>query len=256
MIEVPENTIIAVPFDSRFNGRQDEVFFNFNGMVTRPWFVDHAYRCLPLVIGNQYGFGLRSLYDFSVWWSGGNNPDDVKIAMHDEGFYEQNSGLQSVQAHFGMGTFTVQTAFALRTPPNINLMTLDPPNIINDGLRNMTGVIETDNLRRDFTFNLRVTRPNSLVTVKRGDTLSALLPYPRLLIDNYKLVGPSGILTDEQISAEQTAGKLFGAERRDVDINKPHRVGRRYHKGEDIYGNKFRYTHQRNLRSAKNGEEQ
>ena len=252
MIVVPESTIVAIPYDNRFRNRHDEVFFNFNGMVTRDWFIEHAYRCLPLVIGNQHGFGVKSLYDFSVWWTGGKNPDDVKIAIHDDDFYKENFNLQSVKAHFGMGTFTVQTAFSLRTPPNVSLITVQPPNMGIDGLQNMVGVIETDNLRRDFTFNIRVTRANSLIEVKKGDVLSAVLPYPRLFIDNYKLIGPEQLFTEEQIAAEQNTAKAFGEERSKEDPKKPHGVGRRYHKGEDIYGNKFIYPHQRNLRLPKN----
>lgn len=254
-IKVPDNRIVAVPYTPEFKGRQDEIFFNFNGMVNRSWFVEHAYRCLPLVMGNQHGFGVKSLYDFSVWWNGGEKTDDVKVAVHDEEYYLQNSNLQSIKPHFGMGTITLQTAFSLRTPPNVSLITIDPPNVINDGLRNMMGVIETDNLRRDFTFNLRITRPNSLVTVKKGDIIAAVMPYPRLFIDNYKLVAPEEVFTEEEIKGEQEAARLFGVERSQEDVKKPHGVGRRYHRGEDIYGNKFKYPHQRNLRPPKNVKE-
>ena len=54
-----------------------------------------------------------------------------------------------------MGVVTIQNRFTFRTPPDVNLMTINPPNYWIDGIQHMTGVIETDNLRRDFTFNLK-----------------------------------------------------------------------------------------------------
>ena len=120
--------------------------------------------CLPLTIGNQYGFAIRSLYDFEAEWNGGNDKKDLIVTLNEQ----PPLGKQIISSHFGMGVITIQNRFHFRTPLGVNMMTMDPPNIINPYLRNMTGVVETDNLRRDFTFNIRITVPNTKIKVKNS----------------------------------------------------------------------------------------
>jgi len=160
--------------------------------------------------------------------------------------------LQTMVSNFGLGIVTVQAAFALRTPPAINLMTLQPPNFFIDGLQNMAGVVETDNLRRDFTFNLKITRANFPVEIQVGDVIAGVMPIPRQFVENFELVDGCSLFTPEEIASEQQAARDFGRERTERDPLRPDGVGRRYHKGEDVYGNKFVYSHQTRL---KNGPE-
>jgi len=232
------------------NFQKDEIvnslFYSLKGEATRDWFIKHAYFCLPLVMGNQHGFVLKSIHDVEVEWNGGERPEDVSVEYLDKDFYNNHIALQSIKSHFGMGTVTVQTTFQLRTPTGINLMTINPPNYYIDGIYHMTGVIETDNLRRDFTFNLKITRPNFKIKIKKGDIVGCVIPYPRHFIDNFKLVNALNILTPEQVEAERKCGDDFGKERATKDVNLPSRNGRRYFRGEDVYGNKFD-DHQKRL---------
>jgi hypothetical protein len=132
----------------------------------------------------------------------------------------------------------------------VNLLTLQPPNFFIDGLQNMTGVVESDNLRRDFTFNLKLTRANFPVEIRVGDVIAGVIPYPRHYVENFELVDASELFTPEQIAAEQQAARDFGRERAERDVLRPDGVGRRYHKGEDVYGNKFPHTHQTRLKTG------
>lgn len=247
MIDVPDKKILALPYDDYYRGRHEELFFNFKGLNKREWFSKHAYYCLPLVMGNQHGFGVRSLYDVELTWNGGETPADTTVKILNTEDQARHASLQIIASHFGLGIVTVQTAFALRTPPNISLMTVQPPNLFIDGLQNLTGVIETDNLRRDFTFNLKLTRPDFTVRINVGDVLSAFIPYPRGFIDDYELIDACSILDDESLKAEQRAAKDAGEERAKEDPQKPRGIGRRYHEGEDVYGKKFRHAHQKSL---------
>lgn len=247
MIKVPDNTIAAIPYDDFYRGRQDEVYFNLRGDNKRDWFSRHAYFCLPLVIGNQYGFAMRSLFRATLFWNGGPDPGDTTVTLHDADEVKRLASLQTVVSNFGLGIVTVQAAFALRTPANINLMTIQPPNYFIDGLQNMTGVVETDNLRRDFTFNLKITRPNHPIEIQVGDVLAGFIPYPRGFVEQFELVDGSKLFSAEQIAEEQQAARDFGRERSEVDVLRPDGVGRRYHRGEDIYGNPFEHSHQTNL---------
>lgn len=239
---IPDTTIAAISYDPVWQSQDhiDSVFQSLKYSSKRDWFVDHAYHCLPLVIGNQYGFVVKSLYDFNVTWDGGESTRSVNVQiLTDESIYNSTRNLQSVNSHFGMGTFTIQMPYQLRTPPGINLMTTNPPNYFIDGIYHMTGVVEADNLRRDFTYNLKITRPNYTIHIKKGDYIGCVMPYPRHFIDNYKVIDGTKILSEQEILEERTCAHKFGIERATIDVYKKAGNGKRYWRGEDIYGNKF-----------------
>jgi hypothetical protein len=249
MITIPDNNIIAIAYDQKLQSQEniDKVFESLKGNNTRDWFINHAYHCLPLVIGNQYGFVVKSLYDFEAEWNGGNAVEDVNVTIvSDNQYYKNNCNIQNISSHFGMGVITVQMAFSLRTSPGTNLVTINPPNYFIDGLYHMTGVVETDNLRRDFTFNLRLTRQNYKVKIKIGDYIGCIIPYPRHYIDNFKIIDAKSILDDSLIKQEVVCMNDFAIERSQHDKTKPNNNGKRYWRGEDVYGNKF-FDHQINL---------
>jgi hypothetical protein len=247
MIKVPDDRILALPYDDHYAGLQDEVFVPLRGRHKRDWFSKHAYLCLPLVIGNQYGFAVKSLFRATLLWNGGSEPKDTTITVHNTDEAEAFGGLQLLASQFGLGIVTVQTAFALRTPPEINLMTLQPPNQFIDGLQNLTGVIEADNLRRDFTFNLKITRPDHPVEIKVGDLLSAVMPIPRGFVERFELIDAYEALSPDTVALEQQTARDFGREREEVDAKNKRGVGRRYFKGEDVYGQRFEHSHQQVL---------
>jgi hypothetical protein len=239
---IPDTKIAAISYNPEWQSQDsiDRVFQSLKGQSKREWFVKHAYHCLPLVIGNQYGFVIKSLYDFEVVWDGGQSVNSVKVnILTEEEEYKKTYNLQSINSHFGMGTFTVQTPYQLRTPIGINLMTINPPNYFIDGIYHMTGVVETDNLRRDFTYNLRITRPNYKIKINKGNYIGCVIPYPRHFIDNFTVTNAMDILSEQEVQIERDCAKAFGLERSTVDIKKKHRNGKRYWRGEDIYGNKF-----------------
>jgi hypothetical protein len=240
---IPPNTILVIPENESFNEIVNEVMHPLKGELKRDWFVKHAYFCLPLVIGNQYGFALKSCYDFEATWNGGDSPGDTSVIVH---YGHERQGKQIISSHFGMGVITVQNRFHFRTPLGINLITLNAPNHFISNLQNMSGVIETDNLRRDFTFNLKITEPNVKITVKKGDFIGAILPVPRFTVENYELKLASELFSPELINNEIKMGQKFGVERSTVDINKPHGNGRRYFNGIDMDNNKF-HEHQKRL---------
>jgi hypothetical protein len=244
MITVPENTIIIIPESEEFKNTSKQVMHAFKGNVKRDWFINHAYWCLPLTIGNQYGFGIRSLKTFTATWDGKKYASGVKVEILEE---SENPSDQAISSHFGMGTITIQNRFTFRTSPGVNLMTINPPNYWIDGIQHMTGVIETDNLRRDFTFNLKITRPNYTIKINKGDYVGCVIPVPRYFIDKHELKFAEELCTKEQLLEEQKAMKDFGTERSTLDKKKPHGNGRRYFDGKDIYNNIFP-DHQKRVR--------
>ena len=244
MIQVPENKIITICEHEQYENSNDLILQSLKGELKRDWFVKHAYFCLPLVIGNQMGFVIKSQKTFTVEWNGKDAVGHTKVEILDHG---DNPGIQNISSHFGMGTVTIQNRFTFRTPPGVNLMTINPPNHFIDGITHMTGVIETDNLRRDFTFNLKVTRPNHKITINKGDYIGCIIPTPRYFIDGFDLEKGEDVFTKEQIEEERKAMKDFGIERQIEDRKKPHGNGRRYFNGEDVYGCPFS-DHQKKIK--------
>lgn len=243
---VPDGVILVIAETDEYRDTIDELLMPLKGISKRDWFNDHAYACLPLLIGNQYGFAVRSLYDFEAVWSGGGSVRDVTVTV-DHSKRPGKLGHQLISSHFGMGTVTIQNRFHFRTPRGVNLMTINPPNFFIDGVQHMTGVIETDNLRRDFTFNLKLTCPGKTVRVEAGTPIGCVLPIPRYFVDGFGLTPASELFPEPLIELERQLGREFADERRGPDRHKKRTNGHRYFNGEDVRGLAFA-DHQTKLR--------
>ena len=241
--EVPENKILVIPNTLKGDGRYQDIIEPLKGKPKRDWFNPHFYYCLPLNIGNQQGFVIKSLRDFDVYWDGRENESqDVHIKF----LNDDNQDAQHFQGGFSQGVLTIQNYFHLKTPPGINLMTIQPPNMYIPGTVAMTGVIETDQIRRDFTFNLKITTPNTVIQIRKGDPVGAFIPMPRRYADKFEIDLASNYFTDEVINNEHEEGARLSEERLGSDKERPHESGRRYFNG--VHSDGKPYTdHQKKL---------
>lgn len=242
-LKVPEKTLLCITEYDVHNDSITEVIENLKTHKKRDWMSQHAYFCLPLTMGNQHGFVIKSCYDFELFWDGGDYSNHLQIKLGED--YLPN-GKQIISSHFGIGIVTIQNRFALRTAENVNLMVFNPPNYFIDGLQSLTAVIETDNLRRDFTFNLKATRVNEWIKVKKGQPLAAVLPYPRRFIDDFEVKLATDIIDPQIIEEERITTGYFAKERSEIDAKYPGGNGFRYMDGEDVYGIEFK-DHQKKL---------
>jgi len=237
---VPDNTIaVFVP------KKNNTLIERLDNVLSPPpkkrdWFSSHFYRCLPLTIGNQYGFVVKSEFPFAYEWDGGDNPDSVKLYFPKEidSFYPQ------IETHFGHGIITIEPPWILRTPPNVNLMTINPPNYVIPNITVMTGVVETDNLRRNFTFNLKIQMPNIRIELPAGTPLAAFIPIPRFYADRFNLVLATDLFNENVIEEELKAANDAKEYRNNIEPTLPDNLSKHYFKGTDVYGNQF-LNHQR-----------
>lgn len=208
----------------------------------RDWFTSHFYRCLPLTIGNTYGFILKTQFDFAFQWDGGDSLESINFEFFND---EEtlNKLYPMITTHFGHGIITIACPFVLRTPPNVNIMTINPPNFILPNITVMTGVVETDNLRTGFTFNLKIQIPNIKVFVPAGTALAAFVPVPRNYCDEFNLIFENEIFNNELIKEELEASYQSDKNKKTVQQNTKSRVDRNYMNGKDVYGNRF-FNHQ------------
>lgn len=204
--------------------------------IKRDWFTPHFYKCLPLSIANTYGFYVKSEFDFSATWNGTKDRDGVIIKSNDynEHLYPR------VESRFGSGIITLTYPFQLRTPDGVNLMTINPPNIVIENTTVMTGAIETDNLRWFFTFNLKLQKPNVETFFKKDQPLASFIPIPRYYADGFSLVDFENVVSEEEYTEELQASMDFSYKRMYVDSELPDKAGRDYYLGRDVYGNIFK----------------
>lgn len=71
------------------------------------------YKCLPLSIGNQYGFVITALFDFSVEWNGGDSAHDIKIS-YNKPIEEIEKLSPVILTHFGHGIVTINPPFFIK----------------------------------------------------------------------------------------------------------------------------------------------
>jgi hypothetical protein len=239
--EVPEKNVLVVPFDINSDGNYLDIIQSLAGNPKRDWFDAHYYYCLPLNIGNQQGFIIKSLRDFDIIWDGTTADAQLTFPNMD------NSEKQVVQVGFGNGVITIQNMFSLKTPPGVNLMAIQPPNMFIKGCAALTCVIECDQLRRDFTFNFKVTVPNVKIEVRKGDPVGAFIPVPRYFTDGWELKMAKDIFDLSIIKNELDDSDELNRQRLNEDKERPHESGRMYFNGIHAYGEQY-VDHQKRVK--------
>ena len=235
-INVPDRTIAIFPSDLGFNPIGQILD---HSKKKRDWFTPHFYQCLPLTIGNQYGFTISSQFDIEFDWTGENTTDAINFIWDEKNKNKINKMFPRIDSHFGSGIITINPPFTIRTPPGINVMTINPPNYIIPNITVMTGVIETDNLRRNFTFNLKIQMPNIRVKIPAGYPLAGFIPIQRNFADSFELKNAIDIFEEDLVNEEVQASIDDETLRTEVDILSKNKLNRNYFKGQDVYGNKF-----------------
>lgn len=237
--QVPEKTVVifsdAFDLNSSIEDRE-----RISNIISKPskkrqWFTPHFYRCLPLTIGNQYGFMIKTEVDFSFVWDGGDHPESVKITFHED----NTKKYPVIESHFGSGIITVSPPFIIKTPPGVNILTINPPNCIIPNITVMSGAVETDNLNRGLTFNLKIQIPGIEVFVPKGSPIAAFIPIPRYYADNFELKFAEDVFSEDIISEELQANIDSNISRKEIEPFNKNGVGKDYLLGRDIYGNIF-----------------
>jgi hypothetical protein len=138
------------------------------------------YRCLPMVLCNQFGWDIINPVSFIASWNGGSAPSDVKIT------FPTNKQSNLPQAHFGVGTLTITLGHLFRTPHGVNLYVKGPPNQPKDGIIPLEGIVETDFSTATFTMNWLFTRKNHEVVFEAGESYCRIFPIPRMMTEIFK----------------------------------------------------------------------
>jgi hypothetical protein len=247
LLVVPEKTIAYIPvIESElvlpFNMDISSFLKPLNKNHKRDWFTPHFYKCLPLSIANMQGLAFSSPFSFEVFWNGKNTVDGISFNIYDDSKIDNFAKMShvSVSSQFGNGIFTMHFPLILKTPPNVNLMTIAPPNYPLPGISPMSGVIEADNLSFTFTLNFKIDLPNTLIKIEKNYPLMGIIPIPRYYCDSFELVNAYDILNKDDIEEQRQIAQEQYLSRGKQNNYNPWVADKRYYRGIDIRNNKFK----------------
>ena len=112
----------------------------------------HAYKCLPLVVANQWGWQILCPTDVIATWDGTEGLTGLRIEVAPQ--FEP-----AIKSQFGAGIITFSPPWLFRTPPGWNLYLKGPTNRWKPNCVPLEGVIETWWLNYTFTLNWKLVQP-------------------------------------------------------------------------------------------------
>ena len=245
---VPENTIVYLNSDLNYSEKNQPI----NTMIDKPdkkrkWFEKFFYGCLPINIANEYGYSIIMPCDVLLKWDG---KDSSVIVEEKNGF-----NFPIIRTTIANGCISIDFPFSLRTPPEVNLAVLPPFNYFLDNLNLISAIIETDNLRRDFSIVMKMEKAGTS-KINAGDVIATILPIPRYFQDNFIIKKAEEIFLEQEIIEEETAladYKIYKKLKFDANNENTQKgfgrgiMNNDYLKGKDLYGNIFN-DHQRKTR--------
>ncbi len=138
-----------------------------------------AYRCLPMVIANQWGWMIETQHRVEAIWDGTQPPAGLVVTSNG------NEKPIAASSHFGSGVLTFNIGFLFRTPPGFNIHVRGPANRPKDGVCPLEGIIETDWIDSTFTMNWKLTRPNHQVVFEAGEPIAMISPVQRGQLEQF-----------------------------------------------------------------------
>ena len=142
----------------------------------RKWMEDAGtkspYRCLPLVVANQYGWEILSTHHIRAVWDGTSEAEGLSVENL------SGDGPLHASSHFGAGVLTFRIPFLFQTPDGWNLMVRGPTNNPKDGIAPLDGIVEADWTHSTFTMNWRFTRAGT-VEFMLGEPICLFFPIER-----------------------------------------------------------------------------
>jgi LPS sulfotransferase NodH len=132
-----------------------------------------AYRCLPMVIANQWGWLIKIQQRVEAIWDGSDPATGLVVTSPGQDRCFAATSL------FGCGVLTFHIGYLFRTMPGFNLHVRGPANWPKDGICALEGIVETDWTEATFTMNWKMTRPNHKVVFEAGDPVAMISPVRR-----------------------------------------------------------------------------
>jgi hypothetical protein len=139
----------------------------------------HAYKCFPVSLTNQLGWGISFPEDISFIWDGisDSTSDHVKILSGDKYAYSGRAN----------GTISFNTGIMFKTNKDISLLSMPVPNFFIDGAVPFTTLISTSFFAGELPVAWMITKPNEVITIKANTPIIAILPIDLVSINNSEI---------------------------------------------------------------------
>jgi hypothetical protein len=136
----------------------------------------HAYRCFPLTLSNQVGWGLSFPEDITFMWDGVTStyPDNVKVLQ----------GEKYCETGRGHSTINFKTNLRFVTDKNYSLLSFPVPNHFVDGATAITSILSTSFFEGPLPVAWKITRPFTPITIKANDPIIAIMPISLSELNN------------------------------------------------------------------------
>lgn len=139
-----------------------------------------AYHCMPLVIANEYAWGVPAPAAFEAEWNGGQGTRDISV-------YGEPGVSDWAISHFGNGVLTISVDFVLKTDRGISTYIRGVPNYFKKGIQPLDAIVETDWLPFTFTYNYLFTDPGR-VRFEKDEILFSFFPVRRAWVESFDIV--------------------------------------------------------------------
>lgn len=136
----------------------------------------YAYRCLPLIAANTYGWELLCPGVVKTTWNGGDELPDIVIYPAPCDF---------LVSHFGYGIITFHIPYLFRTSKDVDLLVSGPVNRPKRGAESLEGIVETSWAPMTFTMNWQLTSPGSEVVFEKDEPICRIVPVPRNFLEKF-----------------------------------------------------------------------
>lgn len=128
----------------------------------------HAYKCFPVGLTNQLGWGISFPEDITFIWDGvcDATPDHVKVLAGEKYVYTSRAN----------ATISFLTGLMFVTEKDETLLSMPVPNQFIDGVVPFTTLISTSFFKGDLPVAWRITRPNVEITIKANTPIISIMP--------------------------------------------------------------------------------
>jgi Family of unknown function (DUF6065) len=180
--------------------------------VKREWMDEtydaHAYKCFPVSMANNLGWGISFPEDISFIWDGisDSTSDHVKIIKGEKYIYTERAN----------ATISFNTGLMFETEKDVSLVSMPVPNQFIDGAQAFTTIISSSFYRGELPCAWRITKANSEITIKANTPILAILPINLLNLQNSEITEkpinqlPPSKFNDKEYSEKVYATNLLG----------------------------------------------
>jgi hypothetical protein len=140
----------------------------------------HAYKCFPVSLTNQLGWGISFPEDITFIWDGISDTSDshVKILEGEKYCYTGRAN----------ATLSFHTGLMFETEENVSLLQMPVANLFPEGYEPFTTIISTSFFKGDLPCAIRINKANVPITIKANTPIVCIIPISLTELQNSEII--------------------------------------------------------------------